>query len=191
MGDVTVILDAVQRGEQHAAEELIPLVYDELRQLATSRMARERPGQTIQATELVHEAYLRLLGPTTHRWDGRGHFFAAAAEAMRRILIDRARRKKRARHGGKLQRVDIDVIELPGFETDERLLALHEALDELESVNSSAATLIKLRFFIGLTHAQAAEVLGISRQTADNRWAFAKAWLYRALTEVERGGTSA
>lgn len=185
MGDVTVILNAIQRGERQAAEELIPLVYDELRRLAASRMARERPGQTIQATELVHEAYLRLLGSASQSWEGRPHFFAAAAEAMRRILIERARRKQRQKHGGNLQRADVDVIDLPGFESDERLLELHEALDRLESVNASAATLVKLRFFVGLTHAQSAEALGISRQTADNRWVFAKAWLYRALQEDE------
>jgi len=187
MGDVTVILDAIQRGERQSAEELIPLVYDELRLLAASRMAQERSGQTIQATELVHDAYLRLLGSAPHGWEGRRHFFAAAAEAMRRILIERARRKQRRKHGGDLHRIDIDIINLPGFQSDEQLLALHEALDQLESVNSSAATLVKLRFFVGLTHTQSAEALGISRQTADNRWAFAKAWLYRALKEDEIG----
>jgi RNA polymerase sigma factor (TIGR02999 family) len=164
---------------------LIPLVYAELRRLAANRLAREPPGQTIQATELVHDAYLRLVGNARHSWEGRRHFFAAAAEAMRRILIERARRKQRQKHGGNLHRVDLDVIELPGFQSDNRLLALHEALDRLESVNASAATLVKLRFFVGLTHAQSAEALGVSRQTADNRWAYAKAWLYRTLKEDE------
>jgi len=183
MGDATVILEAIHRGEHQAAEELIPLVYDELRRLAGTRLARERPGQTIQATELVHEAYLRLVGSTSQSWDGRPHFFAAAAEAMRRILIDRARRKTRQRHGGHLFRTDVDIIELPDAQSDDRLLELHETLEQLESVNASAATLVKLRFFVGLTHTESAEALGISRQTADNRWAFAKAWLYRAMKD--------
>jgi RNA polymerase sigma factor (TIGR02999 family) len=185
MGDATVILEAIQRGERQAAEQLIPVVYDELRRLAASRLAREPAGQTIQATELVHDAYLRLVGNASQSWDGRRHFFAAAAEAMRRLLIERARRKQRQKHGGNLQRVDFDVIELPGAPSDDRLLALHEALQRLESVNASAATLVKLRFFVGLTHAQSAEALGVSRQTADNRWAYARAWLFRALKEDE------
>jgi len=183
MGDVTVILDAIKRADRQTAEELIPLVYDELRRLAASRMAHELPGQTIQATELVHDAYLRLVGSATQGWEGRRHFFAAASEAMRRILIERARRKQSQKRGGSLRRVDLDIIELPGLPSDERLLALHEALDELASVNAPAAILVKLRFFVGLTHSQSAEILGVSRQTADNRWAFAKAWLYRALKE--------
>ena len=181
MGDVTVILEAIQRGERQAAEELIPLVYDELRSLAARRLAQERPGQTIQATELVHEAYLRLIGSEAPGWEGRRHFFGAAAEAMRRILIERARRKKRIKHGGNLERVVLDEAEVSGLPPDEELLALDEALDRLASEHSSAAALVKLRFFVGLTHAQSAECLGISRQTADNRWAFAKAWLYREL----------
>jgi len=181
MGDVTVILDAIQRGEPKASEELIPLVYDELRHLAAARLSRQAPGQTVQATELVHEAYLRLVGHGTQNWAGRGHFFAAAAEAMRQFLIDRARRKGRLKRGGHLQRVDLDVIEIPGLPPDEELLALDEALEELASVNPSAATLVKLRFFVGLTQVQSAEVLGISRQTVQNRWDYAKAWLHRHL----------
>ncbi len=184
MGDVTVILEAIQRGEPKATEELIPLVYDELRHLAASRLAREPPGQTIQATELVHEVYLRLAGSKGQTWDGRRHFFAAAAEAMRRILIERARHKRRRKHGGELKRVFLDEIEVPGPPPDLDLLSLDAALGSLSAVNPSAATLVKLRFYIGLTLAQSAEVLGISRQTADNRWAYAKAWLYRAITDT-------
>jgi RNA polymerase sigma factor (TIGR02999 family) len=181
MGDVTVILEAIQRGERQAAEDLIPLVYDELRHLAAARLARQAPGQTVQATELVHEAYLRLVGHGTQAWAGRAHFFAAAAEAMRQFLIDRARRKGRLKRGGQLQRVDLDVVEIPGLPPDTELLALDEALEGLASVNPSAATLVKLRFFVGLTQVQSAEVLGISRQTVHNRWAYAKAWLYRQM----------
>jgi len=183
MGDVTVILDAIKRGEPKAAEELIPLVYDELRHLAASRLARERPGQTLQATELVHEAYLRLAGSEPQSWEGRRHFFAAAAEAMRRILIERARRKQRLKHAGHLQRVELDEIRLPGLPPDEQLVALDEALDQLCEVDSAAATVVKLRCFVGLTHAQSAEVLDVSCRTSEHLWAFAKAWLYRALAE--------
>jgi RNA polymerase sigma factor (TIGR02999 family) len=181
MGDVTVILEAIQRGEREAAEELIPLVYDELRSLAARRLAQELPGQTVQATELVHEAYLRLAGSSLQNWDGRRHFFGAAAEAMRRILIERARRKQRLKRGGQLQRVEFDGVEIPGLPPDEELLALDEALRQLTQVDPAAANLVKLRFFVGLSHGQAAELLGVSRRTADRTWAFARAWLYQAI----------
>jgi RNA polymerase sigma factor (TIGR02999 family) len=181
MGDVTVILEAIQRGERQAAEELIPLVYDELRSLAARRLAHEAPGQTIQATELVHEAYLRLVGSEAPGWVGRRHFFGAAAEAMRRILIEHARRKQRLKRGGQLQRVEFEGVEIPGLPPDEELLALDEALQQLTHVDPAAANLVKLRFFIGLSHGQAAELLGVSRRTADRTWAFARAWLYQAI----------
>jgi RNA polymerase sigma factor (TIGR02999 family) len=185
MGDVTVILEAIQRGERVAAEDLIPLVYDELRSLAARRLAQERPGQTIQATELVHEAYLRLAGSGRQNWDGRRHFFGAAAEAMRRILIERVRRKQRLKRGGQSQRVEFDGVEIPGLPPDEELLALDEALRQLTQVDPAAANLVKLRFFVGLSHGQAAELLGVSRRTADRTWAFARAWLYQAIHSGE------
>ena len=185
MGDVTVILEAIQRGERVAAEDLIPLVYDELRSLAARRLAQERPGQTIQATELVHEAYLRLVGSEASGWEGRRHFFGAAAEAMRRILIERARRKKRVKHGGQLQQAESDCIELVGVGPDEELLELDEALAELGRVDPDAATLVKLRFFVGLSQGQSAELLGVSRRTADRTWAFARAWLYQVIHSGE------
>lgn len=181
VGDVTVILDAIQHGDRQATERLVPLVYDELRRLAASRLAHEAPGQTIQATELVHEAYLRLVGAGPQSWEGRRHFFAAAAEAMRRILVERARRKRRLKHGGQLQRVNVADIDLPGALPSDDLLALDEALGDLAREDAPAAELVKLRFFAGLTQSQIAEALGVSRRTADNIWAFAKAWLYRAL----------
>lgn len=183
MGDVTLILDAIQHGDRQATERLIPLVYDELRRLAASRLAKEAANQTLQATELVHEAYLRLVGAEPQTWEGRRHFFGAAAEAMRRILIDRARRRQRLKHGGQFQRVSTDDIELPAALPSDDLVALDEALDQLAGVDAPAAELVKLRFFAGLTQTQIAEVLGVSRRTADNLWAFAKAWLYRALRQ--------
>jgi RNA polymerase sigma factor (TIGR02999 family) len=181
MGDATVILEAIRRGEPRAAEELIPLVYDELRHLAASRLANESPGQTLQATELVHEAYLRLVATEAQGWDGRRHFFAAAAEAMRRILIERARRKRKLRHGGGLHRVSFEAIELPAAMPDDQLLALNDALEDLVQVDAAAAALVKQRFFVGLSQGQAAELLGLSRRTADRLWAFARAWLFRQM----------
>lgn len=185
MSDVTRILNAIQQGERHTTDELLPLVYDELRRMATARLQKEAPGQTIQATELVHEAYLRLVGSPPQNWEGRRHFFGAASEAMRRILIDRARRKQRLKHGGQLERVALDEIELPAAIRNEDLLAVDEALESLAQVDSEAAELVKLRFFIGLSHGQAAEILGVSRRTADNLWAFARAWLFRAVRRKE------
>jgi RNA polymerase sigma factor (TIGR02999 family) len=166
----------------HGADRLFPLVYDELRKLAARKMAQEKPGQTLQATALVHEAYLRLVsGGGAQGWDGRTHFFAAAAEAMRRILIEKARRKKRLKHGGQLERADVDVVELPLPLPDDDLLALDEALNRLQAVDSRAAEVVKLCFFAGLTQAQAARELGLSLSTAERLWAFARAWLFREI----------
>ncbi len=181
MSEVTQILDQLGRDDPQAAEKLLPLVYDELRRLAAHRLAGESPGQTLQATALVHEAWLKLAGGEAgRRWNDRNHFFAAAAEAMRRILVDNARRKRRVRHGGELERVDLEQIQIPepGRDEDE-LLAVHEALDELAQLDARKAELVKLRFFVGLTFAEAAEVLGVSEITAKRDWAFARAWLYR------------
>jgi RNA polymerase sigma factor (TIGR02999 family) len=177
------MLLAIERGESHAAEELLPLVYDELRHLAAQKLSRERPGQTLQTTALVHEAWLRVAGPgqTGQRWEGPRHFFCAAAEAMRRILVENARRKAEARHGGQLQRVPFDQVDLAAPLPDEHLLALHEAMDELATLDPPAAELIKLRFFAGLTHAQAADLLGLSRTAADRTWLFARAWLFHRI----------
>ncbi len=189
---VTQILSAIERGEPRAAEELLPLVYDELRRLAARKLSNEKAGQTLQATALVHEAWLRLVVPgpdgEVPRWDGRRHFFAAAAEAMRRILIENARRKLSSCHGGRLQRVNLDQIELAESTPPPELLALDEALQELAATDPNTVELIKLRFYAGLTDEQTAEMLGVSRRTADRMWAFGRAWLYRALRDGERGG---
>ena len=182
MADVTRLLDAAAAGDPHAAGELLPLVYDELRKLAAARLAAEKPGQTLQATALVHEAYLRLVGGQTPQdWNGRGHFFAAAAEAMRRILVERARRKQSPRHGGGRRRVDLDTVE-PAEEAGDRLLAIDEALDRLAAEDPRSAELVKLRFFVGLSVEEAAEVLGIARSTAYKHWAFARASLRLKLS---------
>lgn len=180
VSEATNILSALQAGE-NSAEKLLPLVYDELRRLAASKLASEAPGQTLQATALVHEAWLKLAGGEGERtWNDRAHFFASAAEAMRRILIDHARRKRRVRHGGELERVNVDEIQLPAaVQNEDELLAVHEALDEFALLDARKAELVKLRFFVGLTFAEAAEVLGISEITAKRDWAFARAWLYR------------
>jgi RNA polymerase sigma factor (TIGR02999 family) len=183
MSEVTQMLTAIERGEPRAAEELLPLVYAELRQLAAQKLSQEKPGQTLQATALVHEAWLRLAGPgqAGQRWEGRRHFFGAAAEAMRRILVENARRKARRQHGGLAQRVDINEVELACPLPDTDLLALHEALDQLATLDPPAAELIKLRFFTGLTHEQAAGLLGLSRSAADRTWLFARAWLFQQI----------
>ena len=175
MNEVTRILSAIDQGDPHAAEQLLPLVYDELRQLAAQRLAHEQPGQTLQPTALVHEAYLRLVGgDQTQDWDGRGHFFAAAAEAMRRILIDRARHKQTRKAGGGRRRLDLDDIE-PALEEEnsDQLLALDEALRQLEAEDPRKAGLVKLRFFAGLTAGQAAAAPGVSTSTAEKDWAYA------------------
>jgi RNA polymerase sigma factor (TIGR02999 family) len=184
MHDVTHILSAIERGDPGAAGQLLPLVYDELRKLAAQRLAQEKPGQTLQATALVHEAYLRLIGPDDHQaWSGRGHFFAAAAEAMRRILVENARRKKRLKRGGDHQRVDLDEVAEATDRADDRILAVHEALDRLNSEDPQAAQLVKLRFFAGMSVTEAAEVLGISRASAYEQWAYARAWLRCAVED--------
>ncbi|MCI0334698.1 MAG: ECF-type sigma factor [Planctomycetes bacterium] len=188
MNEVTQILNAIDAGEPQAAERLLPLVYDELRKLAAAKLRREQPGQTLDATALVHEVYLRLVGAAERepqRWDGRGHFFAAAAEAMRRILVENARRKRRLRHGGHLERVDIEDVQpaVPVVAADDDLLAVHDALDALERRDSLAAKLVKLHYFLGLSFVEAAELLGISERTAYRNWSYARAWLYQRLTE--------
>ena len=183
MADVTQLLDAAAAGDQRAAAELLPLVYDELRKLAAVRMAAETPDQTLQPTALVHEAYLRLIGPADKaRWENRGHFFAAAAEAMRRILVDAARRKGREKHGGDRQRVELDTVAISAPEAKEDLIALDSALTRLASEDPQAARLVELRHFAGLTVPEAAQVLGISLRTADRLWSFARAWLHREIT---------
>jgi RNA polymerase sigma factor (TIGR02999 family) len=178
MSDVTRILSAIHQGDPRAAEQLLPLVYGELRRLAASKMAHEAPGQTLQATALVHEAYLRLTGDDQPQsWNGRGHFFAAAAEAMRRILVERARHKHSRKAGGGRRRQELPDIELAGAGPRLDLLALHEALTTLEQHDPRRAEVVKLRFFAGLTIAEAAEALGVSTSTADNYWAYARSWL--------------
>ena len=184
MSDVTRILSAIEQGDQHAAEQLLPLVYDELRKIATPKMAHEQPGQTLQATALVHEAYLRLVdGQQAQHWNSRGHFFAAAAEAMRRILVENARRRSRLKHGGGKRRVDLDsacaVSEAPSLD----LVALDEALTRLAAQEPDKALLVKLRYFAGLTMPQAAEVLDVSLATAERYWTFARSWLYAELAD--------
>ena len=183
MTNVTHILSAIERGDPQSAEQLLPLVYDELRKLAAQRLAQEKPGQTFQPTALVHEAYLRLVGDGQPAdWEGRGHFFAAAAEAMRRILIDRAGRKATTKRGGGLRRIDIEQVSTADDGREPELLALDEALTELERHDPQAARLVKLRYFAGLSHQQAAQALGVSRRAADRLWSLARAWLYQRLS---------
>ena len=180
--DVTRILSAIEQGDPSAAEQLLPLVYDELRKLAAAKLVQERPGQTLEATALVHEAYLRLVDTErAQHWNSRSHFFAAAAEAMRRILVESARRKLRLRHGGGLQRQDVDALDLLSPQTPDELVALSEALDRLAAANAQAAELVKLRFFAGLTNGQAAAALGVSPRKANQIWAYARAWLLESL----------
>jgi len=183
VSDVTRILEAAQKGDPKAAEELLPLVYDELRKLAAAKMAHEIPGQTLQPTALVHEAWLRLIGNTDQKWNGRSHFFGAAAEAMRRILIETARRKGAARHGGGLPKLDINEIEVAAMAKDDELMAVNDALEKFAARDKQKAELVKLRYFVGLTTEEAAEVLGISVPTADRWWNFSRAWLFE---EIER-----
>ena len=188
MSQVTQILEAIQRGQAQATEELLPLVYQELRQLAAHKMANEAPGHTLQPTALVHEAYLRLVGVSQpQQWEGRGHFFAAAAEAMRRILVDRAREKQALKRGGNLQRVGIDSVDLALPMPEDELLAVDEALDRLSLVDTRAAEVVKLCFFVGLTQEEAARELGISASTAERLWGFARAWLLRELKKQKVG----
>jgi RNA polymerase sigma factor (TIGR02999 family) len=181
MSKVTRVLTALAEGQSQAAEELLPLVYAELRRLAAWHMANERPGQTLQATALVHEAWLRVSGGQNQHWDSRQHFFAAAAEAMRRILVDNARRKQAVRHGGGLHRTELDELTIAAGVPDEELLAVHEALEALAAHDTRKAELVKLRYFAGLTLEEAAGALGLSVRTAKRDWAYARAWLYREI----------
>jgi len=182
MNEVTRILNAIERGDVQATDELLPVVYEELRLLAAQKLAHESPGQTLQATALVHEAYLRLLGDEGQTWENRAHFFAAAAEAMRRILIDNARRKRRLKRGGGQEKVELDEAEPATNGPDDDLIALDEALEKLARLDKVKADLVKLRFFAGLTGGQAAKVLGISHNTADRYWAYARSWLHLEIT---------
>lgn len=184
---ITNVLEAIERQEPSAGEELLPLVYDELRHVAAAELAREPPGQTLQATALVHEAWLRLAGASPRQWEGQKHFFAAAARAMRRILIDNARRKQRLKRGAGREPVDIDQIEVAEPLPSDDLLALDEALTLLTEHDREAAELVQLRFFAGLTQQQAADLLGISRRTADRTWAYARAWLFQQITARQPG----
>ncbi len=186
MSEVTRILAAIEEGDVRAVDELFPLVYQELRQLAAQRLGKEAPGQTLQATALVHEAYLRLVGGEEQKWSGRGHFFSAAAEAMRRILIENARRKQSLKHGGGRKRIRLDDADLAIEGASAELIALDEALERLAEKDRMKAELVKLRYFAGLTGEQAAEVLGISHSTADEHWAYAKAWLHFEITKGDK-----
>jgi RNA polymerase sigma factor (TIGR02999 family) len=202
MSEVTHILSAIENGDPQAAEQLLPLVYAELRRLAADRMTREKPGQTIQATALVHEAYLRLVTPSKSstsqsgeregvRWDSRGHFFSAAAEAMRRILVEQARRKKRLKRGRDHKRVNLDNLEITAQGPTDDMVALDEALTKLAQKHPERAELVKLRYFAGFTVLEAAQALGISTTTADRYWTYARAWLFRELAPDEEAGPSA
>jgi RNA polymerase sigma factor (TIGR02999 family) len=184
MSDVTQILGQIESGDPSAAEELLPVVYDELRRLATRKLSQQAPGQTLQATALVHEAYLRLVdSPDGRDWNSRGHFFTAAAEAMRRILVENARRKSSLKRGGHLQRVDLDVNELSLSDVPEHLLALDEALNRLAETDPDSARLVELRYFSGMTIGQAARALGVSPRSADRMWAYARVWLLREIRD--------
>jgi RNA polymerase sigma factor (TIGR02999 family) len=184
MTDVTHILSAIEHGDPHAAEHLLPLVYDELRKLAAQKLAHEKPGQTLQATELVHEAYVRLVDTNrVQHWNSRGHFFAAAAESMRRILVDQARKKMSSKRGGGLERLPLEEVEIGASTPAVDLLAVNDALEKFERIDKAAADLVKLRYYAGLTLPQAAEALGISSSTADRQWAYARAWLHAELKE--------
>jgi RNA polymerase sigma factor (TIGR02999 family) len=182
MTEVTRILDQIHQGDMRAAEQLLPLVYTELRKLAAHKLANEKPGQTLQPTALVHEAYLRLVGAqAAQAWDGRGHFFAAAAEAMRRILVENARRKKRVKHGGQFQRVELDDHDLAAQQDPDKTIALDAALSRLEKEDQAAANIVQLHFFGGLSMEQVADMLGVSRATAYRQWSYARAWLQCAM----------
>ena len=182
MSDVTRILESIEHGDPKAADELLPLVYEELRKLAASRMANERPNQTLQPTALVHEAWLRLVGDSNPNFSGRAHFFGAAAEAMRRILINNALRKRALRHGGGQQRLDLDgLLEVATPSNDEELLAVHEALDQLTGIHPVQAEVVKLRYFVGMTNAETAQALDLSERTVKNYWTHARAWLFREI----------
>jgi len=188
MGDVTHILDAIEQGGPKGAEELLPLVYEELRKLAAAKMAQQAPGQTLQATALVHEAYLRLTGGVRDQWQNRAHFFRAAAEAMRCILIENARRRSRWKRGGQLERIELAGLELAEDTPPDTLLVVHEALEKLTTEDAPKAELVRLRFFIGLTNAEAAKVMGLSEPTVKRYWDFSRAWLLREIRIIAAGG---
>jgi RNA polymerase sigma factor (TIGR02999 family) len=189
MSDVTQILDLAQQGDPKAAEQLLPLVYDELHKLAAHKMALEKPGHTLQATALVHEAWLRLVGADEQKaWNSRGHFFGAAAEAMRRILVDRARQKARVRHGGELERVDLEHVTIATEDSDDTVLAIHEALGKLAFESPQKAEIVKLRYFTGLEHEEIAQALGVSEPTVRRHWAYARSWLYAELKKKLQNG---
>ena len=181
MSEATILLNAVEQGDPQAADKLLELVYEELRRLAASKMARESPGQTLQPTELVHEAWLRLVGPKNPKFENRNHFFSAAAEAMRRVLIDRARRKLTQRHGGGVERVDLDGQDLASPEVDEQLLAVHEVLDKFAKDHPVQAEVVKLRYFVGMTNEETAQVLGISVSSVNNYWMFSRTWILHEI----------
>jgi len=183
MSDLTRILAAIEQGDARAADELLPMVYEELRRLAAQKMSQERPGQTLQATALVHEAYIRLVGSDDRDWSGRTHFFAAAAEAMRRILIENARRKQRLKHGGARQKIDFDDVSIVIEGPSDDIVALDEALKKLALEDPVKADLVKLRYFAGLTIEQAAGILNISRATADRYWSYSRAWLFDKINK--------
>ena len=184
MNDVTRILNAIDHGDRHASEELLPLVYEQLRELAARKMAQEAPGQTLQPTALVHEAWLRLVGAQNIQWEGRAHFFGAAAEAMRRILINNARRKRALRHGGGQQRVEIEAIEIATAVKDDEMLAVDDAIERLSQQDRPKAELVKLIYFVGLTIPEAASILGLSEPTAKRHWAYARAWLLASIEQA-------
>ena len=186
MSDVTQILERVEKGDGKAAEELLPLVYEELRKLASHKMAQEAPGNTLQPTALVHEAWLRLVGGGPSHWNSRGHFFGAAAEAMRRILVEIARRKARLRHGARAEHVPIEGFEIPENAPEERLVQVSEALDHLAEEQPEAAQVVKLRYFAGLSNPQVAETMGISLRSVERHWTWAKAWLFHWIRELDK-----
>ena len=181
MSDVTLILQAIERGDKKTSEELIPLVYDELRRIAAVRLATEPAGQTLQPTALVHEAWMRLLGGQAQTWENRGHFFSAAAEAMRRIMIERARRKSRIKHGGGQERVNIEIIDIADALPDEKVLLVDEALERLEKEDPDTAQIVKLRFFGGLNNDEIAKITGINGRTVRRQWDYAKVWLFKCM----------
>lgn len=182
MSDATQLFQAIDDGNPRATDELLPLVYEELRKLAAAKLAQEKPGQTLQATALVHEAWLRLAGPDEQkRWNSRGHFFGAAAEAMRRILVDQARRKARVRHGGELEQVDLEHVTIATGDSDSTVLAIHEAIEKLALESPQKAEIVKLRYFTGMEHAEIATVLGVAESTVQRHWAYARSWLYAEL----------
>lgn len=186
MSEVTQLLCSVADGDMQASEELLPLVYEDLRALARHKMANERSDHTLQATALVHESYLRLVGQTNLKWNSRGHFYAAAAEAMRRLLVERARRKKRLKHGGEYQRVELEEAEIVGPTSSDNIEAVSEALDRLEEKSPRVAEVVKLRYFAGLKREEIADALGIGARTVDADWSFARAWLFKEIKESEK-----